>query len=875
MSARCLVVLLAASLALAEESTDLTSAQAEAFAWFDTLGYPDVAGKPYVQVWTGRWYQSGGNPPQNSCVWGFLLSEEGPKFTVFTVGLATEEFLRSDAEVKPQERVYYLKGDIEETARATVEDARNPPKEGTPEYADRLRAGDCVRLFCLARACAANGLTDLAGQLYDVAEGLVCASDDGAKAKDLRSAVSASIALGETWGWLLAFGDLQVPRSKLLQEFRRIEKAFPDSEHHGLVSETATLLDRMVKEDEEHAKSARPLGELTGKDRVAELLFQLRDQNGRQFSQPGECDIFQDERGAESPAAQLVAMGYEAVPQLIETIGDDRLTRSVGFWRNFSFEGHHVLRVGDCAKDVLERISGKTFYDRSSTSAYMSSEDQAKAVRKLAEEWWASVQAKGEDQVLIEAVEKGDRDAVEASRRLVERAPDRALSPLLAGLAKAKDGWTRGALLEVLARIPGDDSTRALREEAEKGPFLQSRVAAAWGLLPRAQEEAVDLMVREWRSGPRAERDDMYGSVEQLISFLAGCGRPEGVRALAADLGKREVSERMNVVEGVGGDSIWARMRGQGAPRPDGETAEAIRAAVDELLVEALEDTEQRMGMSGGLGTDSFSDPRICDFAAHFLAERWEGKVAFRLGGPESARDAAILQLKNLWRRDHGQEPLSPPEPTKIVVAPGEVVDPLIECVSKGEDAEAEAAIEALGISALAPVQAATARAGGGDGAERLGRLATRLASSVRVVDVDEEQGALPHSAREALRAMEGRPFTFEALRAVLLAVATEAETADVGVRLACRRPGDGTGVCVSASTRKERDIPETSSRCWSCDSNIVLGARRLGGCCSGSAWEYRQTERAYEDQRKPVEEALAAPVEEAWRITIELVPQR
>jgi hypothetical protein len=32
------------------------------------------------------------------------------------------------------------------------------------------------------------------------------------------------------------------------------------------------------------------------KQRVAELIFQLRDQNGMQFSQPGSCDIFADPR---------------------------------------------------------------------------------------------------------------------------------------------------------------------------------------------------------------------------------------------------------------------------------------------------------------------------------------------------------------------------------------------------------------------------------------------------------------------------------------------------------------------------------------------------------------------------------------------------
>jgi hypothetical protein len=171
--------------------------------------------------------------------------------------------------------------------------------------------------------------------------------------------------------------------------------------------------------------------------------------------------------------------------------------------------------------------------------------------------------------------------------------------------------------------------------------------------------------------------------------------------------------------------------------------------------------------------------------------------------------------------------------------------------------------------------QASLASAGGHAASVRLGRLVTRLASSVRVVEVDEEQGPFSAPVREALHTLEGKPLTFEGWRAVLLSVAREAKTSRVGVLLVCRRQGDGTGVKVSASSRAERDIAETSSRCWSHDTNIRLGERPLRGSAGGSAWEYLMAERAYEDDEKSIKELLAASAEDAWRITIELVPQR
>jgi hypothetical protein len=106
---------------------------------------------------------------------------------------------------------------------------------------------------------------------------------------------------------------------------------------------------------------------MTLEQRVAELIFQLRDQNGHQFSQPGSCDIFMDPRdgglfGATnegkpgSPASQLVAIGKPALSQLIDSVDDDRFTRCVEFHRSFYFS-HRVIRVGECCVAIMHRIS--------------------------------------------------------------------------------------------------------------------------------------------------------------------------------------------------------------------------------------------------------------------------------------------------------------------------------------------------------------------------------------------------------------------------------------------------------------------------------------------------------------------------------------
>jgi hypothetical protein len=161
---------------------------------------------------------------------------------------------------------------------------------------------------------------------------------------------------------------------------------------------------------------------MTTEERVAELIFRLREQNGQQWSQPGSCDIFihdrfGDRKGQKSPAQQLVEIGYDAVPQLIAVIEDDRFTRSVGFHRNFHFS-HFVLRVGDCALAILERIAARSFWEPRSTSAAMLKDGQAPAAKAKVQAWWQEFQKKGETRMLIQGTEAGDDASPAQAERL-------------------------------------------------------------------------------------------------------------------------------------------------------------------------------------------------------------------------------------------------------------------------------------------------------------------------------------------------------------------------------------------------------------------------------------------------------------------------
>ena len=88
-----------------------------------------------------------------------------------------------------------------------------------------------------------------------------------------------------------------------------------------------------------------------------------------------------------SPAHKLVKIGPPAIPYLINFLEDKRFTRTIGYWRNFVFS-HYVLRIGDCALQIIENISGQNFYVQKYTNASMIKDSEENSIKKVIANWW-------------------------------------------------------------------------------------------------------------------------------------------------------------------------------------------------------------------------------------------------------------------------------------------------------------------------------------------------------------------------------------------------------------------------------------------------------------------------------------------------------
>ena len=62
----------------------------------------------------------------------------------------------------------------------------------------------------------------------------------------------------------------------------------------------------------------------------------------------------------------------------------------------------------------------------------------------------------------------------------------------------------------------------------------------------------------------------------------------------------------------------------------------------------ATKDTQKRMGLSGSRNGMTYQDPRICDFAGYFLAQRDE--YSFDMTTSLARRDLALAKIRNTFR---------------------------------------------------------------------------------------------------------------------------------------------------------------------------------------------------------------------------------
>jgi hypothetical protein len=411
-----------------------------------------------------------------------------------------------------------------------LDPSRLTPKEaeGLPGRA-RLSPGDA---FILAVQCQARGWTHLAPALLGVANEN---SDGRTPQKRLLHA-----AWNHWWSALGRPGtDWRLLGTRLRALRARDGELDTEENRKLLVALEAALV----------PSKARPGSVEAMIDDLIQVRNPLRDED--------------EEAQASLPADRLVERGFAAVPDLIDHLGDIRLTRCL--WVPGCATGTvpppHYERVGEIVARILGRISAGQVHT---------------GTRAQAEQWWKQAREVGEEAYwmrhalprdtqagrieLIHLIGKKYPHRLPALYRIVlEQRSDLDSSPvaeaigksslpretkreLLAPVTRHKESRHRRAALEALAELAPDLFAERLIESLEELPG-ESQDFSAWG-----PEEALFASLvtrtedpRVWKAlGKTARRSEVRLRLEYLnavaLETMEGPRRKQGLAFLAGFL---------------------------------------------------------------------------------------------------------------------------------------------------------------------------------------------------------------------------------------------------------------------------------------------------------------------------------------------------
>lgn len=341
---------------------------------------------------------------------------------------------------------------------------------------------------------------------------------------------------------LLERGD---PREKVLAHWTTTLRRFDASPYTVPLKDLTEQLAIQVREDVRlAAEPAVKPDDLPVDKQVDYYMARLPDVRGQQWSQPGHCQTLGfGERTVASDA--LVKIGVPAVPALIGRLEDRRVTRSIGFWRNFS-PSREVLRVQDVAVECIAAIVAVRFYEPSSTSSYLSNEKPEVRERVIndIQTWWKQHGRQTPLEWQLSRLEQGRLHARLETLSKIEKLDKTAVDAVavLKRWATAADYRDVPRLAEALARR-GDLSLLPTVRQTVRDPARDVPSEAVWYLIRHGDIDDFRFLReaarKEINSGADLGTTKIWGAV---YSGVESSDRPLAVPLLVDLLDRREIT---------------------------------------------------------------------------------------------------------------------------------------------------------------------------------------------------------------------------------------------------------------------------------------------------------------------------------------------
>jgi len=252
--------------------------------------------------------------------------------------------------------------------------------------------------------------------------------------------------------------------------------------------------------------------------------------------------------GLPEPLVALARKGWEAIPALINHLGDRRLTRSV--IRPLAEGPHRLITVGEVVGILMRELAGDA--GLSWTTSPETHNFQAKQVNA----WWAEVQKSNEADYLtssaVPRLPKETRTYRAITEGLAQKYPQRLPNVYRRLLGERPDVSSRDLVQAISATNLGQTEKVKLLIEGTKSPRMARQAEALQALAKLDLQVFESFLIRSLNAMP-ALTPGRYGECEQ-VGLAQLCWESQSMNvwhALRDAVQKADVGVRMEVIDAV------------------------------------------------------------------------------------------------------------------------------------------------------------------------------------------------------------------------------------------------------------------------------------------------------------------------------------
>jgi hypothetical protein len=353
----------------------------------------------------------------------------------------------------------------------------------------------------------------------------------------------------------------------------------------------------------------------------------------------------------ESPDAQLVNMGYAAVPQLLNALTDRNFTRA--FRGDNYIVDKEVFEVRDAALGILNKIGHMNFWPNERGALILGIgpiespreyEDHWDTAIADARGWWKLAQAKGERDATAELLGAGNGDPVSLARWMIEKYPEQAFDPITSAIKQNEyDPDLQADLMSLLPQTKSTKTSEFARKMLLTSEFGQTVAASAIVLSSTDPVAALDGLITAWDKARKKQRDNYYSfEIEALVRALLFEGSPRAIDAASSGLSSERIELRQTILREV---EKFLKLKGR-PTAPD----MAVSSSIENLLAKELIDLKPMQFT----GVDSLTQDlslRLCDFAAEMLSSFLPSVYRFEKSAPIASRNTQLKECLDVWRQ--------------------------------------------------------------------------------------------------------------------------------------------------------------------------------------------------------------------------------